>query len=83
MSRAGVDVQSKRAGKAECARLLCLLTKAVVVAGLVAAVFGPPFAYVALRIVFSTRWSETDAPFVLGCYCLYVPLLAMNGTRLS
>lgn len=41
--------------------------------------FGPPYSYVLLRVVYGQRWSETDAPRALAVYCLYILLLAVNG----
>eukprot|EP00198_Chlamydomonas_reinhardtii_P011831 XP_001701168.1 predicted protein [Chlamydomonas reinhardtii] len=52
---------------------------AVCVLGLAAAAFGPAYAYTLLRLVYGTRWSETEAPAVLAAYSVYVLLLALNG----
>ena len=41
--------------------------------------FGPPYSYTLIRIMYSTRWSETEASDVLALYCNYVALLAVNG----
>ncbi|KAG2446862.1 hypothetical protein HYH02_008019 [Chlamydomonas schloesseri] len=55
------------------------MVKAVCVLGLAAAAFGPAYAYTLLRLVYGTRWSETEAPAVLAAYSVYVLLLALNG----
>ncbi|GIL64160.1 hypothetical protein Vafri_18121 [Volvox africanus] len=61
------------------ARALSPMVKAVAVLGLLAAAFGPSYSYVLLRVVYGTRWSETEAPAVLAAYSAYVLLLALNG----
>ncbi|GFR48691.1 hypothetical protein Agub_g10647, partial [Astrephomene gubernaculifera] len=55
------------------------MVKVVSLLGLAAAAFGPSYAYVALRGVYGTRWSESEAPGVLAAYSVYVLLLALNG----
>ena len=40
---------------------------------------GPPAAPLLLRIVAGSRWSDSGAGEVLGTYCYYIPLLAING----
>lgn len=44
-----------------------------------AAVIGPTIAPVLLSIVAGSRWSSSGAGEVLGKYCYYIPLLAING----
>lgn len=61
------------------AAALSPMVKAVCVLGLAAAAFGPAYAYTLLRLVYGTRWSETEAPAVLAAYSVYVLLLALNG----
>lgn len=61
--------------------MLSVAVKAVTVAGLLAVTFGPPYSYTLLRAVYSQRWANTEAPFVLGCYTAYLLLLAVNGER--
>lgn len=46
---------------------------------LVAFSFGPTLAPLLLQIVAGSRWSDTGAGEVLGTYCYYIPLLAING----
>lgn len=48
-------------------------------AGMLAAAFGPAYAYLALRIVYGQGWSETGAPSALALYSWYICLLAING----
>lgn len=51
----------------------CLLS------GLVFVVFGPNYAYVLLRLLYTREWSDGDATVALGCYCVYILALAVNG----
>lgn len=46
---------------------------------LVAFAIGPTAAPLLLRLVAGARWSDTGAGDVLGTYCYYIPLLAVNG----
>lgn len=46
---------------------------------LVAYAVGPSAAPLLLRLVAGARWSDTGAGDVLGTYCYYIPLLAVNG----
>jgi oligosaccharide translocation protein RFT1 len=63
--------------------VLTIAVKAVALLGLLAVSFGPFYSYTLLRVVYSQRWSETEAPFVLGCYTAYLLLLAVNGEGLG
>jgi hypothetical protein len=47
--------------------------------GLVFVTFGPSYSYVLLRLIYSQTWSDGDATAALGCYCIYVFALALNG----
>lgn len=60
-------------------RLLALLVRAITLVGLLAAAFGPGYAYLALLAAYSHRWASTSAPAVLGLYSQYIVLLAANG----
>lgn len=77
--RTGLTAQSSAASRAKTAAVLSVLLKGVTFLGLVAVSFGPWYSYTLLRLVYSERWSETEAPFVLGCYTAYILLLAVNG----
>jgi oligosaccharide translocation protein RFT1 len=46
---------------------------------LVAFAVGPTAAPLLLRLIAGARWSDTGAGDVLGTYCYYIPLLAVNG----
>lgn len=58
---------------------LTLILKAYSLIGLVAFAAGPTAAPVLLSLVAGSRWADTGAGEVLGCYCYYIPLLALNG----
>ncbi|XP_058104416.1 uncharacterized protein LOC131248248 isoform X2 [Magnolia sinica] len=59
---------------------LTVALKLVVLIGLVAIAFGPSYSYVLIRVLYGRKWSDGEAPNALRYYCLYVILLAMNGT---
>ena len=46
---------------------------------LVLVTLAPPLTGPLLGIVAGKRWTDTEAPDVLGAYCYYIPLLAANG----
>lgn len=46
---------------------------------LVAFSLGPTLAPLLLNLVAGSKWSATGAGEVLGTYCYYIPLLAING----
>lgn len=60
-------------------RILILALKLANLVGLVFVVFGPNFAYVLLRLLYSRQWSDGDATAALGFYCIYILALALNG----
>lgn len=66
-------------GLAQLASTLALMTRGVIILGLLAVAFGPSYSYTLLRLLYSTRWSDTEAPFVMGCYTVYILFLAVNG----
>ena len=45
----------------------------------VAVTIGPFAAPILVQIIAGTRWSSSGAGRVLAVYCLYIPLLAING----
>lgn len=40
---------------------------------------GPSIAPLLLKVVAGSKWADTGAGEVLGVYCYYIPLLAING----
>ncbi|KAL2650675.1 hypothetical protein R1flu_018803 [Riccia fluitans] len=61
-------------------RILLLSLKLVTFVGLLFVVFGPSYSYVLLRLLYGRHWADTEASTALGCYCLYIMALALNGT---
>jgi len=60
-------------------RILILALKLANLFGSVFVVFGPNYAYVLLRLLYSRDWSDGDATMALGYYCIYILALALNG----
>ncbi|XP_043697481.1 protein RFT1 homolog isoform X2 [Telopea speciosissima] len=54
--------------------------KLVLLIGLVVMAFGPSYSYALIRVLYGRKWSDGEAPTALRYYCLYVIVLAMNGT---
>lgn len=78
--REGNDTSVKaKESLARLASILAVLVKTVLLLGLFSASFGPSFSYTLIKIVYGSRWSETEAPTVLACYSIYIVLLAVNG----
>ncbi|EFN54751.1 hypothetical protein CHLNCDRAFT_134653 [Chlorella variabilis] len=61
------------------ARLLAVLVRCITTVGLLGAAFGPAYSHLALLVLYSRRWADTEAPVALGLYSLYLVLLAANG----
>lgn len=59
--------------------LLQALHRFVLLVAAVAAVFGPNYAFTAVHILLSWRWSASEAPALLASYSLFLSTLAVNG----
>ena len=60
-------------------RMHALLRAAAIFGGLFLA-FGPPYSWLLLRLLYGTKWTTgTNAPTLLGAYCLHVMMMAING----
>ncbi|KAK6131312.1 hypothetical protein DH2020_034941 [Rehmannia glutinosa] len=66
--------------KKKLARSLTDALKLVLLIGLVVIAFGPSYSYSLIRLLYGRKWSDGEASTALQCYCLYVIVLAMNGT---
>ncbi|KAL6511897.1 hypothetical protein OROGR_021494 [Orobanche gracilis] len=66
--------------KKKLARSLNDALKLVLLIGLVVIAFGPSYSYSLIRLLYGRKWSDGEASTALQCYCLYVIVLAMNGT---
>ena len=58
---------------------LAALTRAVGTFGGVLLAFGPPYAWLLLRLLYGWRWAASGAPALLGTYCLHVAAMSVNG----
>jgi len=65
--------------KRERAVLLSTLCRGASFLGGLAAAFGPAYSYLALWLLYGSRWAESGAPAALALYSCYVALLAVNG----
>ncbi|KDP22441.1 hypothetical protein JCGZ_26272 [Jatropha curcas] len=54
--------------------------KLVLLIGLVFMAFGPSYSYSLIRLLYGHKWSDGEASTALQYYCLYIIVLAMNGT---
>ncbi|KAG6576812.1 protein RFT1 homolog [Cucurbita moschata] len=54
--------------------------KLVLLIGLIFMAFGPSYSYALIRLLYGQKWSDGEAPTALRYYCLYIIVLAMNGT---
>lgn len=71
--------KAQRASFAQAATVLHDLLRIYSLASLIAFAVGPSAAPLLLRVVAGDRWADTGAGDVLGTYCYYIPLLAING----
>lgn len=60
--------------------ILCLAMKLVIMIGLLFVTFGPSYSYILIGLLYGKKWSDGEASVALGYYCLYIMLLAINGT---
>ncbi|XP_021716459.1 protein RFT1 homolog isoform X1 [Chenopodium quinoa] len=61
-------------------RRLTEALKLVMLIGLIFMAFGPSYSYSLLRLLYGQKWSDGEASTALRYYCLYIIVLAMNGT---
>ena len=59
--------------------MLQVLHRVMVLVAALAAVFGPNYAFVAIHVLLSHRWSSTEAPALLATYSLTLVCLGVNG----
>ncbi|XP_071734104.1 uncharacterized protein [Rutidosis leptorrhynchoides] len=75
-SASGDDMHKKRRLQTSLRDALKLVT----LIGMVFMAFGPSYSYSLVRLLYGRKWSDGEASTALRYYCLYVVLLAMNGT---
>ncbi|KAG4171239.1 hypothetical protein ERO13_A12G197600v2 [Gossypium hirsutum] len=61
-------------------RRLTEALKLVLLIGLIFLAFGPSYSYCLIRLLYGQKWSDGEASAALRYYCLYIIVLAMNGT---
>ncbi|KAF3433167.1 hypothetical protein FNV43_RR24269 [Rhamnella rubrinervis] len=66
--------------KAKLGRDLMEALKLVLLIGLVFMAFGPSYSYSLIRLLYGQKWSDGEASAALRYYCIYIIVLAMNGT---
>ncbi|CAH2073621.1 unnamed protein product [Thlaspi arvense] len=71
------DNQQKRKKLGIC---LTEALKLVILIGLIFMAFGPSYSYSLIRLLYGEKWSDGEASFALQFYCIYIIVLAMNGT---
>ncbi|KAH0907769.1 hypothetical protein HID58_039596, partial [Brassica napus] len=71
------DYQQKKKKLGTC---LTEALKLVMLIGLIFMAFGPSYSYSLIRLLYGEKWSDGEASFALQFYCLYIIVLAMNGT---
>ncbi|KAG7601525.1 hypothetical protein AtNW77_Chr5g0091141 [Arabidopsis thaliana] len=59
---------------------LTVALKLVILIGLIFMAFGPSYSYSLIRLLYGEKWSDGEASLALQFYCLYIIVLAMNGT---
>jgi len=59
--------------------VLRVLTKFMILIGLVFITFGPNYSALLLNTLYGHKFSDTDAATVLSWYCVYVAVIAVNG----
>ena len=71
--------QQLQQSKSSIYNLIRTLTLSMSLGGLMFTAFGPAFSHLLLNILYGSKWSSTNAPFLLGVYCLYILTMALNG----
>ncbi|KAI8055738.1 Rft protein-domain-containing protein [Syncephalis plumigaleata] len=65
-------------------RVLASMVKFHLLCGLVFACFAPAYTGTLIDLLVGSQWShKTEAPSVLALYCLYVPIMGVNGVAES
>jgi oligosaccharide translocation protein RFT1 len=74
-----VEAEEIKRRRKDTSRILFDLIRFVMFIGLIAICFGPPFSFTVIHLLYGSEWSSTSAPMVLGFYCVYILLMALNG----
>lgn len=71
---------SASGSSAAAAKVLVIVLRLMVVLGLCFVCFGPAYSHFVIDFLYTAKYSETEAPRVLAWYCVYILLVAVNGT---
>lgn len=61
-------------------RVLVVVLRLMIILGGCFVCFGPAYSHFAIDFLYTSKYSETEAPRVLAWYCVYILLVAVNGT---
>ncbi|KAK8598826.1 hypothetical protein V6N13_076772 [Hibiscus sabdariffa] len=61
-------------------RCLTEALKLVLLIGLIFLAFGPSYSYCLIRLLYGQKWSDGEASTALRYFCVYIIVLAINGT---
>eukprot|EP01130_Rhizamoeba_saxonica_P011392 TRINITY_DN4736_c0_g1_i1.p1 TRINITY_DN4736_c0_g1~~TRINITY_DN4736_c0_g1_i1.p1 ORF type:complete len:464 (-),score=30.65 TRINITY_DN4736_c0_g1_i1:94-1485(-) len=75
-----VNVDSASLRIIEGNHILTVLLKSSIYFGLFFISFGPGYSFFLINLLYGDKYSSSEAPRILSYYCLYVMLLALNGT---
>ena len=60
--------------------LLCILTRASIVFGLIFTCFGTQFTHLLVLLLYGRGWADsTETPYLLSWYCIFISVCAVNG----
>lgn len=65
---------------AAAARVLVVVLRLMAILGACFVCFGPAYSHFAIDFLYTAKYSATEAPRVLAWYCVYILLVAINGT---
>lgn len=65
---------------AAAAKVLVIVLRLMIILGACFVCFGPAYSHFAIDFLYTSKYSETEAPRVLAWYCVYILLVAVNGT---
>ncbi|KAL6071487.1 Oligosaccharide translocation protein rft1 [Balamuthia mandrillaris] len=71
--------QHKTLGLRKSSEVLTLVLKLMLLIGLLFISFGPNYSFTLLDRLYTKKYSVSEAPYILGWYCIYVAFMALNG----
>jgi len=79
MSNSKEDKDKKKRQLDEALFFLRGLLKLMMMIALTFACFGPSYSHTLFQILYGLAWAQTEAPFLMQVYCIYVGIVALNG----